>query len=79
MADLISDDKVLLVRIDERTRSLHETLITLSMNIKEDYVTKAEFYGYKKEMKPIKTGVIALVSVIVFTIVITLINSIIAK
>jgi len=71
--------EVLLARIDERTRILNETLASLSSRLEKNYVTHEEFSSFKKEMRPIKNGFFAVISCIVFTVILAVIGQVIKK
>ena len=70
---------VLLARIDERTRILGENFTALVSNLEKHYATKDQLESFKREMKPIKTGFISIISTIAFIVIVTLVNSIIKK
>lgn len=71
--------QVLLARIDERTRMLGQQIDVLSDRIDKKYVTIDQFDAYKKEMKPIKQGFVALISITGFTVLVAILNNVITK
>jgi len=73
------NNDIMLARIDERTRILGENLTALALNLEKHYATKDQLESFKKEMKPIKTGFISIITTIVFIVIVTLVNGIIKK
>ncbi len=72
-------DRILLARIDERTRILNDSLALLTKDMKNNYVTHLHFESFKKEMKPLKQGFYAFVSCIVFTVLIAILGQVLKK
>ena len=71
--------KVLLARIDERTRILTDSINDLKIQLTHNYVTQEEFKGFKKEMNPVKQTVFGALSFIVIAVLATLIDSVVKK
>lgn len=71
--------KVLLARIDERTRILSETVLKMNDEFQKNYVRHEHLDAYKKEMKPVKNGFSALASMIGGTVLLALLAQILTK